>query len=67
MSDEALFWRMEAQAHADAERVMLPRLGRHISFWGSGHSCDSETGLHDGPCVCECGIVRPYDDGSHDE
>lgn len=44
----------------DDRRIMLPRLGAHLAVWGSGHFCDSDT-AHDGPCVCDCGAVRPYD------
>ena len=48
----------------DPERIMLPRLGRHISAWGHGHTCDSSQ-PHDDPCVCSCGVMQPYDPVPH--
>lgn len=51
----------------NGDQVVLPRLGAHISMWGSGHTCGA-LGPHDGPCVCACGAMQPYDGlaGSHD-
>ena len=43
----------------EPELIQFPRLGGHISMWGSGHSC---AGTHEGPCRCECGAVQPYDE-----
>ena len=43
----------------EPEKIMLPRTGRHISAWGHGHTCSQPQ--HDGPCVCYCGAVQPYE------
>ena len=59
MSDEA-GWEYESQSAESGERIMLPRLGAHLSVWGSGHVCDAD-GPHAGPCICECGLQQPWD------